>query len=678
MTRIAPSKGGGGCACVRGILHGSPSSAAAPKKSPALLVLLYRRFSSLVLYAVLASYLPLALYVALLPASSSFSSSSSSPAEASVENGVPPAGVGAPPPPPARRGAEPPDRGGSISGGAVAAAGGGPPPPRGALTAAEAAFAQAAERRRREEVGRHGGGGAGGVAHDGWGAGGDDVLRSEDGDGEGDAADNDFEWRGGNGGQGQGAAAARLVPVRKGRVVQATNTNVHQTMGRRKRWRRTKHTLGDFTVAGVNLAEYGLGAVEKGTNGDGRVATSYNLGNHPPFELFSDFNIGEYIDEDLYQGWWDLQRIKQLQKAKSLSFYVDKVAQKRWLPTQGYEIPEPYALRYALELSPYGARPARKRGDVPGQERQYKDAIEALLPAGRSYCAKPSHLSLAQGVWLVNEGGDAEEGQDYDGNHRYGGALVGEGLGRGMEKMTKVEGEVDQSKIASGLARDLYKKDPTEEVAQLRVQPGIVIEERYTMRHGQGHKENDFFDRDDLPAMEFKIFVIWGRVFVVHGRRGVKTIGWMDRDGVQVLLEPGMKKRKKSIGRVPEWVDWSKLIRMAEGRAAHMDMMRVDIFVGMPSSSNEAAKALREDATGEERRNAYRYVLSEVEMQTTSKMGEELEEEATRLWIAGYKMGNFKLVPNTEVPKEFLEKGYLPMTWSPTTSEGKVARSLRG
>lgn len=37
----------------------------------------------------------------------------------------------------------------------------------------------------------------------------------------------------------------------------------------------------------------------------------------------------------------------------------------------------------------------------------------------------------------------------------------------------------------------------------------------------------------------------------------------------------------------------------------------------------------------------------------------ELPEEAARLWIAGYKMGNYKVVPNTEVPDEYLRTGKL-------------------
>jgi hypothetical protein len=37
----------------------------------------------------------------------------------------------------------------------------------------------------------------------------------------------------------------------------------------------------------------------------------------------------------------------------------------------------------------------------------------------------------------------------------------------------------------------------------------------------------------------------------------------------------------------------------------------------------------------------------------------EVREEGARLWIAGYKMGNYKTTPNSEIPSEFLETGKL-------------------
>jgi hypothetical protein len=44
---------------------------------------------------------------------------------------------------------------------------------------------------------------------------------------------------------------------------------------------------------------------------------------------------------------------------------------------------------------------------------------------------------------------------------------------------------------------------------------------------------------------------------------------------------------------------------------------------------------------------------------TTIFVDGNLPEEATRLWIAGYKIGNYRVVPNTEVPEEFMLTGKL-------------------
>ena len=55
-----------------------------------------------------------------------------------------------------------------------------------------------------------------------------------------------------------------------------------------------------------------------------------------------------------------------------------------------------------------------------------------------------------------------------------------------------------------------------------------------------------------------------------------------------------------------------------------------------------------------------RIVASEQEIYPTTIFGDdELTEEAARLWIAGYEMGNYQTVPNDEVPEEFLSTGML-------------------
>lgn len=83
----------------------------------------------------------------------------------------------------------------------------------------------------------------------------------------------------------------------------------------------------------------------------------------------------------------------------------------------------------------------------------------------------------------------------------------------------------------------------------------------------------------------------------------------------------------------------------------------MDVFVGLPAGD----AVLRADLSAEEHIAAVRYVVSETEIYPTTTVDEVIFEEAARLWVAGYKVGNFRVVKNTEVPNIFLEKGYMPM-----------------
>ena len=113
---------------------------------------------------------------------------------------------------------------------------------------------------------------------------------------------------------------------------------------------------------------------------------------------------------------------------------------------------------------------------------------------------------------------------------------------------------------------------------------------------------------------------------------------------------------KKSNTELPDWVNWSKIKDLAEKMGQNKDMFRTDIFVGVPSDS----PALKEGATEEEKRSAVQVVVSEFEMQPgTLQMDPGIFDDAARLWLGGYKMGNYKVVPNTQVPAAYVEKGFL-------------------
>jgi hypothetical protein len=84
----------------------------------------------------------------------------------------------------------------------------------------------------------------------------------------------------------------------------------------------------------------------------------------------------------------------------------------------------------------------------------------------------------------------------------------------------------------------------------------------------------------------------------------------------------------------------------------------VDIFVGVPASVN---KALGDGATQGERLKHLEIAISESAYLPATPFFDKvgLPEEAARLWIAGYKIGNYRVVPNTEVPEEFKRTGRL-------------------
>jgi hypothetical protein len=96
---------------------------------------------------------------------------------------------------------------------------------------------------------------------------------------------------------------------------------------------------------------------------------------------------------------------------------------------------------------------------------------------------------------------------------------------------------------------------------------------------------------------------------------------------------------------------------MAEELGAHKDMFRLDVFVGVPTS---VKSLLHNGATEEERLEHLEIAISESEIFPTTPFNDfDLTEEAARLWIAGYKIGNYRVVPNTEVPDEFKQTGKL-------------------
>ena len=358
--------------------------------------------------------------------------------------------------------------------------------------------------------------------------------------------------------------------------------------------------LSDFVVGGVNLAQYGA--------------------NHPPFLLYEDFDIGSHVLDganDYHWGWKDLLKIRQGLKRPSLSWYVDKVARKRWLTEQmHYPQPDVYFLRYKDELS------------ETGQKEDERDTILENLPTTHGFCAKPTHMSMTLGNWLVDiEPSSTTESRpsNNSGEARF--------TKQAMRLATSDPdgNRYDPLECADSLAEGLQREAmPIESWALKQVRPGIVVEELFS-----NHEDRS------LPPHEFCMFVIWGKFYVgqwneVGDERYLD--GFFYRDGRPA---PGCP-----VDELPEWVPWGELVSIAESLAQHKDMFRVDMFVGVPRYSDDDAEL--------------QIAVSESEIHPTTMFCNPLiAEEMARLWIAGYKMGNYVTISNDEVPSDFRTKDTL-------------------
>lgn len=90
----------------------------------------------------------------------------------------------------------------------------------------------------------------------------------------------------------------------------------------------------------------------------------------------------------------------------------------------------------------------------------------------------------------------------------------------------------------------------------------------------------------------------------------------------------------------------NELVQIAERLGANKDMFRTDIFVGRPTSADPDSPL--------------QIAVSESEIfPTTVFISDRLSREAARLWVAGYVLGIYELIENSEVPPEFAARGKL-------------------
>ena len=387
-------------------------------------------------------------------------------------------------------------------------------------------------------------------------------------------------------------------------------------------------TLTDFVVAGVNLASY-----ESGSNTTTRPTTT----NVPLFDLYDTFDLSTMIIGN--ETWEDLVRYRRDVQNVRLAYYVDKVARKQHWQSK-VPVPKSYVLHYAHELSSYTLN------DTTIMTTNLQEELLQLLQPYQhlDFVAKPTHLSCSGGVWIKK--------------HAANGTVL---VAHGKQPMAMVQDNSNQTttttqdmsllvlqKIATSLAQDLYKqqdkcgKRVLESWGLQQVRPGFVVEERYRAPRVSSDAEDDQEDNKGA-GMEFKVFTIWGKMWLAVWRPGM--------DGVHAMIDPnGITvpwKNEKHSQQLPDWVDWPRIVKMAEQLGAHKDMFRTDIFVGVPATGRANSSEPEE----------IQYVVSETEFHPTPLRGtESIFAEGGRLWLAGYQIGRYRVVPDAEVPDDFTIK----------------------
>jgi hypothetical protein len=284
-------------------------------------------------------------------------------------------------------------------------------------------------------------------------------------------------------------------------------------------------TQTDYEVAGVNLGTYKM-------TGDEQDDVKPSNINEPPFELYEDFDISDMILG--HEGWKEILAYRNKLERPSLSFYVDKVARKRWLPLNGFDQPHLFALNYAHELT--------ETGDVEDE----KNVIYRLLPNNTDYAAKPGHYSETNGIWLVS--------RDLETNETIVSSTA-------RQLIPDEDKTFDNWVVAESIAKNLHgKAKPYESWALKNVKPGFVVEERLVD-----------FNRWDRPPLELCIFVIWGRVWCGQ----LNYIEEQNRFFGAFIYRNGTTVKGSFHKKIPfDWLDWPELVRQAEELAKHKDMFR--------------------------------------------------------------------------------------------------------
>lgn len=341
-----------------------------------------------------------------------------------------------------------------------------------------------------------------------------------------------------------------------------------------------------FPVNGVNLAQFGFEAQE-----------NPEIALYEYFELYEDFDLTSYLKagEDFHSVHHLLMFHRHLE-SRSLAFYLDIIAQKRYLNAIGTPIKESHHINYQHQFNKHDSDEA---------------AIKHLLPKEADYVVRPTH-KRGKPVYVA---------YDEETNVQL--------MGPDPANINEV---FDPDSIANHLARDMVKTKVhfLDAWATFHVPAGIVVEDRFTA-----------FDSQSRAPTEISVYVIWGRVFVGvwHNAEGPKHNGIVFRNST-VLMDDGTQMK------TPRWIQWEGIVDIAEELAAHKDFYQVNFEIGM----NAAMSKIMATSSRSEQMKEIQVVVSDVMFNPSLKsVSNELLEEMGRLWLAGYQMGICKTIHNDEV-----------------------------
>lgn len=413
-------------------------------------------------------------------------------------------------------------------------------------------------------------------------------------------------------------------------------------------YERTMWTMDEFWVldgnrgttnsGGVNLAQFGF---ELTTD---HPSTAWI---EEPFGLYTDFDVSSFVEEiasesspaamestdshDISRNTninnknlkvYDLLQEHRHLDHPSLAFYIDKIAQKRYLQAHMVPVPSPIACKYKDEIL----------------EMSQEEDIQKLFPNQTDFAVKPSHRN---GYTKLVE---------------YDPEAFKYSAGSSPHYASQMDQDYNPSSIANTLTHTLdhgakvHRMDPW---SIHYVTPGVIVEERMT----------SVFDSNQ-PPVQLNVYVIWGRVWMAswsnyndddnnNSAEEPSNPAVVYRNGtVVVVLKDG--DQQYMLREVPDWLPWGRVVQVAEGLAAHKDIYQVNLLVGISAAT--ARNHRTERLSRDERLDDLQVVVVDTRLDPVmSKLPDRdgLVQEFGRLWMAGYHMGIYKTVPNTEVPSLF-------------------------